>query len=75
MDAIKRPESKRRCRRCGCTDDDCRRCITRTGAPCHWVERDLCSACVEKRDMQSGMRIYPSYPIVGQDHGQEGWRR
>lgn len=33
------------CRVCGCTDDDCRQCIERTGAPCHWVTHDLCSAC------------------------------
>ncbi len=33
------------CRACGCTDDDCRECIERTGEPCHWVEDDLCSAC------------------------------
>jgi hypothetical protein len=35
------------CRVCGCTDDDCRGCIERTGEACHWVEPDLCSACVE----------------------------
>jgi hypothetical protein len=33
------------CRVCGCTDDDCRQCIEKTGKPCHWVEKDLCSAC------------------------------
>jgi ParB family transcriptional regulator, chromosome partitioning protein len=33
------------CRVCGCTDDDCRQCIEKTGVPCHWVEPDLCSAC------------------------------
>ena len=38
----------RRCRVCGCTDDDCSRCIERTGEPCHWIEPDLCSACVGK---------------------------
>lgn len=37
---------ERTCRECGCTDLDCRACIVRTGAPCSWVERDLCSACV-----------------------------
>jgi hypothetical protein len=36
----------RRCRVCGCTDDDCQQCIEKTGKPCHWVENDLCSACV-----------------------------
>ncbi len=34
------------CRVCGCTDDDCRQCIEKTGEPCSWVEADLCSACV-----------------------------
>jgi hypothetical protein len=33
------------CRICRCTDDDCRGCIARTGAPCCWIEADLCSAC------------------------------
>lgn len=35
----------RTCIRCGCTDNDCRQCIERTGTPCHWVSEDLCSAC------------------------------
>lgn len=35
------------CRVCGCTDEDCSACILRTGHPCHWIEPDLCSACVE----------------------------
>lgn len=33
------------CRECGCTDEDCSRCVAKTGVPCHWVEQDLCSAC------------------------------
>lgn len=44
-DAMKAAPSIRRCRKCGCTDDDCRQCIEKTGGPCHWVEDDLCSAC------------------------------
>lgn len=36
----------RRCRVCGCTNDDCHQCIEKTGLPCYWVEEDLCSACV-----------------------------
>lgn len=36
---------RRCCRVCGCTDNDCRRCIARTGRPCWWIEADLCSAC------------------------------
>ncbi len=35
----------RRCRDCGCTEET--PCVT-GGVPCHWVERDLCSACVSK---------------------------
>lgn len=51
---LKRPDpaadtfpAVRTCRKCGCTDRNCRQCIERTGEPCHWVEADLCSACVE----------------------------
>ncbi len=40
--------AKRACRVCGCTDDDCRQCIKKTGGTCTWVEQDLCSACVPK---------------------------
>ena len=36
-----------KCRKCGCTDEDCSGCIERTGEPCYWVEDDLCSACVD----------------------------
>lgn len=35
------------CRLCGCTESDA--CISRRGQPCHWVEENLCSACVEAR--------------------------
>lgn len=37
----------RACRVCGCTEDNCSQCVEKTGAPCSWVEDDLCSACVE----------------------------
>lgn len=37
-----------KCRACGCTDEDCRQCIQKTGQPCYWVEEDLCSACVPR---------------------------
>lgn len=40
----------RKCRICGCTDNDCSQCIEKTGKPCHWVEEDLCSACEEESD-------------------------
>jgi hypothetical protein len=38
----------RKCRVCGCTEQDCSGCIERTGKPCHWIELDLCSACEGK---------------------------
>lgn len=48
--AMHRAELARRvpksCRVCGCTDDDCRQCVEKTGHACTWVEPDLCSACV-----------------------------
>lgn len=37
-----------KCRVCGCTDDDCSRCIDKTGQPCHWVSENLCSACSDQ---------------------------
>lgn len=39
---------ERRCRVCGCTDDNCARCVIKTGEPCFWIEPDLCSACIEE---------------------------
>ena len=33
------------CRICSCVDHDCTWCVVLTGAPCNWVETDLCSAC------------------------------
>ncbi len=35
------------CMRCGCTETNCRHCIEKTGKPCHWVEINLCSACIK----------------------------
>lgn len=40
-------DRRRRCRECGCTDE--RACWTLEG-PCYWVEEDLCSACVPRRE-------------------------
>jgi hypothetical protein len=37
------------CRVCGCTVAS--PCETDAG-PCHWVEKDLCSACVGQRDTE-----------------------
>lgn len=46
--AANRHAAKRKCRECGCTDEDCRQCLEKTGQPCCWVERDLCSACQDE---------------------------
>jgi PRTRC genetic system protein E len=40
-------ETVPKCRECGCTEDNCTQCVEKTGKPCHWVETDLCSACVK----------------------------
>ena len=46
--AIKEESSIRKCRVCGCTDDDGSVCFARTGRMCFWVYEDICSACVER---------------------------
>jgi len=35
----------RKCKYCGCTDEDCSQCIERTGLACYWISEDKCSAC------------------------------
>lgn len=49
------------CRVCGCTNDDCRQCIAKTGEPCYWVEADLCSACAAemKADEVAALALLP----------------
>lgn len=37
----------RRCRVCGCTQNDCEQGVEKLGDACVRVEADLCSACVE----------------------------
>lgn len=37
---------ERKCKECGCTDDDCRGCIQRTGSACYWLGINHCSACL-----------------------------
>lgn len=39
-----------RCKKCGCTDDDCSVCVEKTGRACVWTADDLCSACVEPHE-------------------------
>lgn len=63
----------RKCRICGCTDDNCSMCIKLTGEPCHWVEDNLCSACIDAVKFNNGERsdliqapevVEPSVPQV-----------
>ena len=51
----KRIFDERRCRVCGCTEDDCSACIKKTGHPCHWVDDDLCSACAGNGVPKTGL--------------------
>ncbi len=39
------------CMFCGCTDNNCKVCIERTGEPCYWIndEKTICSACAEDK--------------------------
>lgn len=46
---------KRKCRACGCTEEDCSQCIEATGLACSWVEADLCSRC--QGEIDAGLRI------------------
>ncbi len=43
---VNKKDKIRKCRECGCTNS--RACHTSAG-PCFWVEKNLCSVCVEKR--------------------------
>jgi PRTRC genetic system protein E len=51
--------NKRKCRVCGCTEDNCQHCIEKTGEPCHWVEDDLCSACVDINNAETIIENIP----------------
>jgi hypothetical protein len=55
-DTSRAPTAPRACRICSCTEDNCEACFARTGEPCFWVERDLCSACAPP-DQVSKMRV------------------
>lgn len=33
------------CLVCGCTENNCSGCIEKIGVPCHWLNKNLCSAC------------------------------
>jgi hypothetical protein len=50
-----------RCRVCGCTDEDCRQCIEKTGIACSWVAPDLCSACAPDAFLEAKPEPETSY--------------
>ncbi len=50
--AIDKSSKTRKCRVCGCTDDDCSQCIEAQGHPCFWVEDNLCNRC--EAEMKGG---------------------
>jgi PRTRC genetic system protein E len=52
VEIITNTEPERKCRVCGCTQDNCKQCIEKTGQPCSWVEYDLCSACVDEPELK-----------------------
>ncbi len=74
-------EVTRRCRTCGCTDDDCRQCIEKTGRPCSWVEADLCSACVPEAAAATAWDFVETFPsplpaemsLVLDNHLADAW--
>lgn len=72
----------KKCRHCGCTDEDCSQCIEKTGEPCYWVDETeshdhdpgpLCSACAKVCRMCG--RVGPScggcvwIEELGNEHG------
>lgn len=70
------PDLERRCRVCGCTDDDCRQCVEKTGEPCRWVEADLCSAC-QNEPIRIDRPTFRTFPkpgefVTGLDFGGPG---
>jgi len=42
-----------RCTGCGCTNDDCSKCIEETGTPCYWVEKNFCSRCFKEKYLKT----------------------
>lgn len=45
------------CSSCGCTEEDCSRCIRVTGEPCRWILPDRCSACGPMALTSVGTRV------------------
>lgn len=62
-------ETLRRCRECGCTEEDCSQCQAKTGEGCVWVDDDLCSACIRDKVPE---RVYQ---LIMDANTEEEWRK
>ena len=59
-----RTAGKRVCRVCGCTEWYA--CLNLFGDPCHWIEADLCSACMwEVAPYRGAFRVAPRAAFAG----------
>ena len=55
FDTWPHPEAMQ-CRVCGCNNKQCDACeLKNNGEPCHWVDDDLCSACVKPDRLQEAL--------------------
>jgi len=61
------------CSRCGCTDDDCSGCVEATGAPCWWVEDDLCSRCFNETRPAAALMVAGALLVFGVGLGAFAW--
>jgi hypothetical protein len=52
------------CSKCGCTTSNCAKCIEKTGSPCYWVEKDLCSACVEHEKLLEYEKLWEKKSVL-----------
>ncbi|MFA6023523.1 MAG: hypothetical protein WC781_05535 [Candidatus Pacearchaeota archaeon] len=76
---LKKKTSKskiRTCRICGCTDEDSLKCTKKTGLPCNWFDKDLCStcACVDPKIMMKSIFLFEQYcrtAICAYDTGKD----
>jgi len=42
---MEKSKMTQKCAICGCTDDDCSKCVAVQGIPCHWAAENICSRC------------------------------
>ncbi len=54
-----------KCKKCGCTDNNCTQCIEVQGKPCYWITNDLCSRCFS---FDIVVKYGANYLIANPDH-------